>query len=489
MALERLQAAKVFGEAVKSRCKSDCCRFAADCPELPQTVPSVLRANVKKMPAPVHKVVFVPFLAVFARCRNASRPARARAENCASKCVIPGRFPGRRSRITLRSQSGPSHLSDCSRRPLHRRRNCRLASIASPSAPKALLPGPISWNFAPKSRCTCPSLLALPPSPPRFKSPTPPPWSIPAAPAPSIPWGARPSIRKWLPQPGRNLSDLVNQQPGWLYEANGVLHPAARNTMCNIFSTALPLTQNRSPAFAPQFDADDVDSMRVLTAAFPAEYGRKLGGVIEVTTVKDLPGGFHGQFDVNGGSFCHRQRLRRNFLCSRTKIASRSAATAFIPIVILIPPVLANLHQSRQCRWLFSFLRARIFRKRSPARHPDSQCRALPGSQRTRAAAIRPAPGHRQSRNQRPDFFPARHLPQFVSQLVRQRARCRARLTSNPLATPVDCFAGSRGYREGYARADLAGHHGRHNWKTGVDSLFTPVHEALQLPHHGSIAV
>ena len=26
-------------------------------------------------------------------------------------------------------------------------------------------------------------------------------------------------------QPGRNLSDLVNQQPGWLYEANGVLHP------------------------------------------------------------------------------------------------------------------------------------------------------------------------------------------------------------------------------------------------------------------------
>lgn len=27
------------------------------------------------------------------------------------------------------------------------------------------------------------------------------------------------------PQPGRGLSDLVDDLPGWLYEANGVLHP------------------------------------------------------------------------------------------------------------------------------------------------------------------------------------------------------------------------------------------------------------------------
>ena len=34
--------------------------------------------------------------------------------------------------------------------------------------------------------------------------------------------------------------------------------------------------------------------------------------------------------------------------------------------------------------------------------------------------------------------------------------------------------------REGYARGDLAGHHGHHDWKTGVDTIFSPVHEALQ---------
>src|ERR1700675_4179814 len=91
------------------------------------------------------------------------------------------------------------------------------------------------------------------------------------------------------PQPGRTLSDLVNQQPGWLYEANGVLHPRGSEYDVQYIFDGLPLTQNRSPAFAPEFDADDVESMRVLTATFPAEYGRKLGGVVEVTTVKDVP--------------------------------------------------------------------------------------------------------------------------------------------------------------------------------------------------------
>jgi len=34
------------------------------------------------------------------------------------------------------------------------------------------------------------------------------------------------SIREQLSlQPGRGLFDLVNQEPGWLYEGNGVLHP------------------------------------------------------------------------------------------------------------------------------------------------------------------------------------------------------------------------------------------------------------------------
>src|SRR5258707_235262 len=54
-----------------------------------------------------------------------------------------------------------------------------------------------------------------------------------------------------------------------------------------------------------------------------------------------------------------------------------------------------------------------------------------------------------------------------------------ATLTSNAQSTPV-IVSQDRGYREGYLRADLAGHRGHHDWKTGVDGIFMPVHEALQ---------
>src|SRR5437016_826480 len=51
-------------------------------------------------------------------------------------------------------------------------------------------------------------------------------------------------------------------------------------------------------------------------------------------------------------------------------------------------------------------------------------------------------------------------------------------LHSNDLAIPV-IVSQDRGYREGYVRADIAGHRGHHDWKAGVDALFTSVRESL----------
>ena len=41
-------------------------------------------------------------------------------------------------------------------------------------------------------------------------------------------------------------------------------------------------------------ESSEVESMRVMTAGFPAEYGRKLGGVVEVSSPKNNPKGLHG---------------------------------------------------------------------------------------------------------------------------------------------------------------------------------------------------
>jgi len=112
------------------------------------------------------------------------------------------------------------------------------------------------------------------------------------------------AIREELPaQMGRGLTNLVDSEPGWLYEANGVLHPRGSEYDVQFVVNGLPLTENRSPAFAPPLESEEAESMRVMTAAFPAEYGRKLGGVVEVTAPQDLVSGLHMTNAVSGGSF------------------------------------------------------------------------------------------------------------------------------------------------------------------------------------------
>src|ERR1700689_1077934 len=103
--------------------------------------------------------------------------------------------------------------------------------------------------------------------------------------------------------PGRSLVDLVNSQPGWLYEGNAVLHPRGSEYQTQFVVDGIPLTDNRSPSFGPEIEADDVDSMTIYTAGIPAEYGRKMGGVVEVNTQRDSHPGLHGEAVLSGGSF------------------------------------------------------------------------------------------------------------------------------------------------------------------------------------------
>src|SRR4051794_13506382 len=106
--------------------------------------------------------------------------------------------------------------------------------------------------------------------------------------------------------PGRSLPDLVDTQPGWLMEANGVLHPRGSEYQTQYVIDGLPLTDNRSPAFAPEIDAEAVQAMTIRTGGYPAEYGRKLGGIVEVATAADQARGFHASGVASGGSFATR---------------------------------------------------------------------------------------------------------------------------------------------------------------------------------------
>jgi len=279
-------------------------------------------------------------------------------------------------------------------------------------------------------------------------------------------------------QPGRDLSDLVNNQPGWLTEANGVLHPRGSEYDVQYIFDGLPLTQNRSPAFAPAFDADEVESMRVLTAGFPAEYGRKLGGIVEVTTTKDVPSGLHGQFEAEGGSF---STVTGSAALSYSVDKNRFSASGdgFHGDRYLDPPVLQNFTNRGNAAG-FSASYEKDFSEKDRLRVTVA---------RNVVRFLVPNELIQQQAGQRQDienvetsgemFFQHTISPELFLSFSGSVRDASATLTSNLLATPV-IVAQNRGYREGYVRGDIAGHRGHHDWKAGVDGIFSPVHEALQ---------
>ena len=95
----------------------------------------------------------------------------------------------------------------------------------------------------------------------------------------------------------------MNTQPGWLLEANGILHPRGSEYQTQFVVDGLPMTDNRSPVYAPEPGADDVHSITIMTGGYPAEYGRKLGGVIEVVTSSTARQGFGSSLSASVGSF------------------------------------------------------------------------------------------------------------------------------------------------------------------------------------------
>lgn len=103
--------------------------------------------------------------------------------------------------------------------------------------------------------------------------------------------------------PGRSIQDLVISEPGWLYEGDAVLHPRGAEYQTQFVVNGIPLTDNRSPGFGPEIEADGVESLTIYTAGFPAEYGRKMGGVVEINTLTNQDPGFHGRLTLFGGSY------------------------------------------------------------------------------------------------------------------------------------------------------------------------------------------
>jgi hypothetical protein len=275
--------------------------------------------------------------------------------------------------------------------------------------------------------------------------------------------------------PGRGLTDLVIMQPGWTLEANGILHPRESEYDTQYVVNGFPIYDNRSPAFAPAADADDVESLKIYAGGIPAEFGQKLGGVIEVNTVRNTNPGFHGALVLQHGSFATDSAY-----ANAQWVAGRTTATVtgegFLADHYLDPPVTANFtnhgaNSAVSATLEHDFddsnrLRLTAARRETGFLVPNDFLQQTAGQRQDRTAGATEGQAYYQ------------HIfsPSLIGSFGIQARDLNARLWSNPLSTPI-AAAQDRGFREAYVKASLAGHHGRHEWKTGIDARFADIRE------------
>jgi hypothetical protein len=274
-------------------------------------------------------------------------------------------------------------------------------------------------------------------------------------------------LRRPASAPGRSLVDVVQTQPGWLLEANGVLHPRGSEYQTQYVIDGLPTTDNRSPAYAPEIDADSVRSLTVMTGGYPAEYGRKLGAVIEVASESEPRPGFHGSASaLIGNQGTRSAELSVGNAWTHSMLSASGAASATDRY--LDPPAEENFTNHGTT----TNLSARFEHDFSPA----DRVGVIGRGGTTRFAVpnevIQELSGQRQDATGDERAVQASYQRLFTTgRLFDARASARrvaATLASNAASIPIQVEQ-DRGFTETYARATFTSARGIHEWKVGGD--------------------
>jgi hypothetical protein len=275
--------------------------------------------------------------------------------------------------------------------------------------------------------------------------------------------------------PGRSLQDLVNSQPGWLYEGNAVLHPRGSEYQTQFVVDGIPLTDNRSPSFGPEIEADDVGSLSIYTAGIPAEYGRKMGGVVEVNTITDAKPGMHGELVLSGGSFDTAGAFAKGQYAWGPNALGGSANGA-ITDRYLNPVVPQNYFNTGTSGGL-SISYQRDFSPNDQfgmnARHERADF-DIPNEQ------VQQGAGQRQTADNVETAGVVFYQHQFSENTIgdlRGMVRDNANdFYSNAKSTPI-ALSQHNWFREGYFRGTITAAHRQQEWKLGVESDNTFLHE------------
>ena len=277
--------------------------------------------------------------------------------------------------------------------------------------------------------------------------------------------------------PGRSLQDLVNSQPGWLYEGNAVLHPRGSEYQTQFVVDGIPLTDNRSPGSGPEIGADDVQSLAIYTGGYPAEYGRKMGGVIEVNTLETSKPGFHGEGALSGGSFATFGAFTKaqGVWGKNTLGFSVGGSGTDHYLNPVVPQNFTNAGTTGGASAFYERDFTPSDRLNVIVRHEFARFQ-IPNEQ------VQQAAGQHQDGDTEETLGTVSYQHIFspnvvaaVHGMVRDNS---SGLNSNAQSTPVIVIQ-HNSFFQGYFNASVNIHHGVHEWKAGIESDNVGLHEQL----------
>ncbi|HEX8137376.1 MAG TPA: TonB-dependent receptor [Pyrinomonadaceae bacterium] len=275
--------------------------------------------------------------------------------------------------------------------------------------------------------------------------------------------------------PSRGIESIVASAPGLAPDDNGRLHPRGSESQVQYVVDGVPITDNLSAIFSTSLDARTLRTVEVMTGGIPAEFGDKLGAVVNVNTRSGLETPTQGGLTFSGGSFSTGE-VGADFSTRTGKFGFLTNLTATTTQRFLDPATIENFHNfGRTGKGFFRLdyqfdqrnsLRGTFLFGGSNFQVPNRLEQEIAGQDQ------------RQRLRNSSQFITYEHIfsPNALGQFSFFNRYNTARLTSNPESTPV-VAAQDRSLQNTGGIASVSLIHGSHNIKFGGQLTWTPVRE------------
>ncbi|HEV2799338.1 MAG TPA: TonB-dependent receptor [Pyrinomonadaceae bacterium] len=275
--------------------------------------------------------------------------------------------------------------------------------------------------------------------------------------------------------PSRGIEAIVASAPGFAPDDNGRLHPRGSESQVQYVVDGIPITDNLSAIFATSLDARTLRTVEVLTGGISAEFGDKLGGVINVNTRSGRETPTQGSVTLSGGSFSTGE-IGVNFSTRTDKLGLLTNLSTTTSQRFLDPPTIENFHNFGRT--------AKGFLRLDYQLSPNDTLRGtfLAGGTNfqvpNRLEQELAGQDQRQRLRDHSEFITYERIfsPNTFGQFSFFNRYGTARLTSNPSSTPVVAFQ-DRTLQNTGGIAALSLTRGAHNIKIGGQITVTPVRE------------